>query len=164
MKNSHYFEVIVGLAIALGLGACANSPAPANQSSSGEIYAPYGNSSNVYPRYGIVQSIDLVQISSSGTGDGRNVGAGTVAGAVVGGIIGNQIGSGDGRTAATILGAAGGAYAGHALEKGSQQTTDAFKFTVLMEDRSYVTTTQTTNGDIRVGDRVQLDNGVMRRY
>lgn len=163
MKTTHHFEIIVGLVTVLGLGACANSPAPANQSSSGVTYPSSGNSSNVYPRYGVVQSIDLVQLSSSGTG-GRSIGAGTIAGAVVGGIVGNQIGSGDGKTAATVLGAAGGAYAGHALEKGNQQTTDAFKFTVLMEDRSYVTTTQTTNGDIRVGDRVQLDNGVMRRY
>jgi len=33
-----------------------------------------------------------------------------------------------------------------------------------MRDGSYQTVMQTTNPDIRVGDRVQIDNGVARRY
>lgn len=44
------------------------------------------------------------------------------------------------------------------------QTADAFKFTILMEDRSYQTLIQTAHGDLRVGDRVQVGNGAVRRY
>ena len=40
---------------------------------------------------------------------------GTAAGAVVGGVLGNQIGSGSGRTAATVVGAAAGGFAGYKL-------------------------------------------------
>jgi outer membrane lipoprotein SlyB len=158
MKTMNTLGPIVALAAALTLSACANAPEPAYNSGASAPYPASSDSNRVYPRYGVVQSIDLVQ------GTGGSLGAGTLAGAVVGGIVGNQVGSGDGKTAATILGAAGGAYAGHALEKRNQQTGDAFKFTVLMEDRSYQTLTQTTNGDIRVGDRVLLENGVVRRY
>lgn len=158
MKTMNTLGPIVALAAALTLSACANAPEPAYNSSANGSYPANNDSNRVYPRYGVVQSIDLVQ----GTGGG--LGAGTLAGAVVGGIVGNQVGSGDGKTAATILGAAGGAYAGHAIEKRNQQTGDAFKFTILMEDRSYLTLTQATNGDIRVGDRVMLENGTVRRY
>jgi uncharacterized protein YcfJ len=36
---------------------------------------------------------------------------------MVGGLVGNQFGHGNGRSAMTLAGAAGGAYAGHAIEK-----------------------------------------------
>jgi outer membrane lipoprotein SlyB len=113
-------------------------------------------------KYGVVQSIDLVRAEDGAS----NMGLGTLAGAVVGGILGNQVGGGSGNTAATVLGAAGGAYAGHELEKRnqSQPAGNAFKFTVRLNDGSYQSVTQTTNADIRVGDRVQIDNGVVRRY
>jgi uncharacterized protein YcfJ len=39
--------------------------------------------------------------------------AGTVIGGVAGGVLGHQIGGGSGKTIATVLGAAGGAYAGN---------------------------------------------------
>jgi len=99
------------------------------------------------------------------TGSGT-VGAGTIAGAVVGGILGHQVGGGSGNTAATVLGAAGGAYAGHALENNNQATqlVNAYQFTVRLSNGSYQTYTQTTSTDIRVGDRVQIDNGTLRRY
>ena len=46
-------------------------------------------------------------------GDAKGVGA--VAGGVVGGVLGNKLGKGKGLV--TILGAAGGAFAGHQIEK-----------------------------------------------
>lgn len=154
------FKTVLGVTTLLILGACANgNNTPAN---------PTGNalpqSSGTYTQYGVVQSIDLVQQAvASGSG---NVGAATIAGAVVGGILGHQIGGGSGNTAATVLGAAGGAYAGNTLEKNNQATqmVNAYKFTVRMNNGSYQTFTQTTNADIRVGDRVQIDNGTLRRY
>jgi outer membrane lipoprotein SlyB len=110
-----------------------------------------------------VQSIDLVQQQSTGIG-GTGIGVGAIAGAVVGGIVGNQVGGGTGNTAATVIGAAGGAYAGNEIEKRNQQKTTAYKFTIRMNDGSYQTLTQSSNADVRVGDRVVIDNGVARRY
>src|SRR6202035_2667216 len=46
---------------------------------------------------------------------------GTVIGGVAGGLLGSTIGSGSGRTAATVLGAAGGAYAGNQVQKNMQR-------------------------------------------
>ena len=161
MKTINKFGSVLGLATLLALGGCESMNSPANTAGSGNVYPQSTNASSNYTQYGVVQSIDLVRHDGIG---GTGIGVGTIAGAVVGGIVGNQIGSGQGNTAATVLGAAGGAYAGNQLEKRNQQQTDGYKFTIRMRDGSYQTLTQTTNADIRVGDRVQIDNGVARRY
>lgn len=159
MKAMNKFGSVLGMAAVLMLGACADTNRPINTSGTGTAYPQSG----AYAGYGVVQSIELVRQDTAGIA-GSGIGAGTIAGAVVGGIVGSQVGSGQGKTAATVIGAAGGAYAGHELEKRSQQQTDAYKFTIRMNDGSYQTVTQTTSGDIRVGDRVKIENGIAQRY
>lgn len=154
---------VLGLAAVLTLGACETMNFPANTSSSGSAYPQSSNSSGAYSGYGVVQSIDVVRQGNAGIG-GSGIGIGTIAGAVVGGVLGHQVGGGTGNTAATVVGAAGGAYAGHELEKRSQPQTNAYNFTIRMDNGSYQTLAQNTTADIRVGDRVQIDNGVVRRY
>jgi outer membrane lipoprotein SlyB len=162
MKTRHHCAAASGLAALLALSGCADMNTPGNAAGTP---LPYPQSTHSQTRYGVVQSIDLVR-ADGGTVGVNNIGIGTIAGAVVGGILGNQVGGGSGNTAATVIGAAGGAYAGHQLEKRnqSQPAGDAFKFTVRLNDGSYQSVTQSTNADIRVGDRVQIDNGVVRRY
>lgn len=154
MKSNYHLKSVIALAAVLALGACANT----NSSNYPDSYPQTNNSSREYSEYGVVQSIDLVR--QGGTG----VGGGAILGAVVGGILGNQVGGGDGKTAATVIGAAGGAYAGNEIEKRNQSQADAFKLTIRMRDGSYQTLTQTSHADIRVGDRVRIENGVARRY
>jgi outer membrane lipoprotein SlyB len=168
MTTMNKFGSVLGLAAVLTLGACETMNTPANTSSSGTAYPQSTNSSGVYPGYGVVQSIELVQQGNSGnTGiGGSGIGIGTIAGAVVGGIVGNQVGSGRGNTAATVVGAAGGAYVGHEIDKRQQQpqTADLYRFNIRMDGGFYQTLTQNTVADLRVGDRVHIDNGVARRY
>jgi outer membrane lipoprotein SlyB len=158
MAIQNNFKLVLSVTTLLLFGACADRGAPANPAASN-----YPQSSANQLQYGVVQSIDLVQQAPQGN---NGIGAGTIAGAVVGGILGHQIGGGSGNTAATVLGAAGGAYAAHALEQNQQagQAVNAYKFTVRRNDGSYQTVIQTDHADIRVGDRVQIDNGVVRRY
>lgn len=163
MKPLDSFGSLFGLAAVLTLGACAGMNTPANTSSSGMAYPPSTQSGGVYSGYGVVQSIELVKVDNAGIG-GSGIGVGTIAGAVVGGIVGSQVGQGQGKTAATVIGAAGGAYAGHELEKRSQQQSNAYKITIRMQNGARQTVTQTTGADIRVGDRVRIDNGVAQRY
>lgn len=158
MKTLNTLTAIAAVASTLLLGACADMNTANNYPNSGTAY-PQQNTSS-YTQYGVVQSIALVSQSST-----SNIGAGTIAGAVVGGILGHQIGDGTGNTAATVLGAAGGAYAGHELEKRNQaQQGNVYQLTVRLNNGSYQTLTQTTNNDIRVGDSVRIDNGVATRY
>lgn len=158
MKPVNKFGSVLGLAAVLTLGACADMNAPSNAYGSRPAYPQSDNPNGNYSNFGVVQSIELVRQENAG------IGIGTIAGAVVGGIVGNQVGAGQGKTAATVIGAAGGAYAGHEIEKRNQQQADAYKFTIRMRDGSYQTVIQTTNPDIRVGDRVRIDNGVAQRY
>lgn len=157
MNSIKNLKSIAGLCAVLALGGCVTNPsAPAASSS-------YPQPTNVYTQYGVVQSMELV---SQETANSSGIGAGTIAGAVVGGILGHQVGSGSGNTAATVLGAAGGAYVGNQMEKNRQgtQQVNAYRFNIRLNNGTYQSITQTSNDDIRVGDRVQIDNGVARRY
>ena len=155
MTHIYKLKAVAGLFAVLALGACGNM-------NTNPTANTYPQSSNVYSQYGVVQSIELVRQDVAH----NNIGAGTIAGAVVGGILGHQVGGGSGNTAATVLGAAGGAYVGNRLEKNNQgtQSVDAYKISIRMNNGTYQTITQTSDADIRVGDRVQIDNGVARRY
>jgi outer membrane lipoprotein SlyB len=62
-------------------------------------------------------------------------GVGAVAGGVLGGVLGHQIGSGNGRTAATVIGAVGGGFAGNEVEK-RYHTVTAYEVGVRMQDGS----------------------------
>ena len=66
---------------------------------------------------GVVRSVQLVEKKGSSSG------VGAVAGGVLGGVLGHQIGSGRGNTAATIVGAGAGAYAGNEVEKNKKKQT-----------------------------------------
>ena len=62
-----------------------------------------------------------VQVTKQAPTEDPNRVTGTVIGGVAGGLLGSSIGSGSGRTAATIVGAAGGAYVGNQVQKNAQQ-------------------------------------------
>src|SRR6266487_4193110 len=62
-------------------------------------------------RCGTVVSIGRIERKGQGSG------VGAVAGGVAGALLGNGMGQGNGRTAMTLLGGAGGAYAGNEIEK-----------------------------------------------
>ncbi len=168
MKHSINFGSVMGLAVALTVGGCANTNAPASNTGTGGAYPQSTNSGSgnpgAYAGYGVVQSIELVQHQANTGIAGTGIGVGAIAGAVVGGIVGNQVGGGTGNTVATVIGAAGGAYAGNEIEKRNQKSTNAYKLSVRMNDGSSQTLTQSENPDVRVGDRVRIDNGVARRY
>lgn len=91
--------------------------------------------------------------------EGAPSGAGVVAGGVLGAIVGNQMGDGNGRTAATILGAIGGGFAGNAVEKKMKKVT-AYLVQVRMEDGSARTLELATPAS--VGAKVTLEGSSLR--
>jgi len=82
---------------------------------------------------------------------------GPVAGGVGGAILGKQMGKGSGNTIMTILGAAGGAYAGHKVEQ-KVRTVTRWDVVVRMEDGSTRTVSAAEQPLWRVGDRVRVNN------
>jgi outer membrane lipoprotein SlyB len=85
---------------------------------------------------------------------------GPVAGGVGGAILGKQVGKGSGNTIMTILGAAGGAWAGHKIEQ-KVRTTTRWDVVVRMEDGSTRTVSAAEQPLWRVGDRVRVTNGTL---
>jgi outer membrane lipoprotein SlyB len=100
-------------------------------------------------RIGTVESIRSQTVENS------NTAIGTIGGALVGGLLGNQIGSGRGRTAATVVGAAGGAYAGNRMSSGSSLV---WIIGVRYDDGSLATIQQSASPGLRIGDRVRVTN------
>lgn len=87
---------------------------------------------------GTVQSVTAVERQGQVNGvpvGNTTIGIGTVAGGVIGGLLGNQVGNGNGKTLATVVGAAGGAYAGNTVEKNMKKVT-VYDVRVRMEDGS----------------------------
>lgn len=105
---------------------------------------------------GSVESIN--QIESKGQGSG----IGAVAGGIAGALLGNTMGAGNGRTAMTLLGAGGGAYAGNEIEKNTKKST-SYRIRVRLENGELRTVYQRTPPAVAVGDRVKVVNGEIVR-
>jgi len=104
---------------------------------------------------GAVESVTPVERSTKPAG----VGIGTVAGGVLGAVLGNQVGHGGGRTAATILGAVGGGFAGNAIE-GHVRKETVYQVGVRMEDGSQRMVEVARPPS--VGSRVTVEGNVLR--
>lgn len=111
---------------------------------------------------GTVESVVAVQRHGQVNGvavGSTTVGLGTVAGGVVGGLLGNQVGRGNGKTAMTVLGVAGGAVAGNAIEKNMKKVT-VYQMRVRMHDGSLRTIEQASA--VPSGSRVIVTGNTLR--
>ena len=104
-------------------------------------------------------TIDAIRVTEK-PGEGSAVGM--IAGGLLGGLLGNQIGAGRGNTAATIVGAAGGAYAGNQIEKNVKKVAQ-YAVTVRMDDGSARTINYDVEPGFRTGDRVRFIDGRLTR-
>lgn len=91
---------------------------------------------------------------------GQATGVGAVAGGVLGGVLGRQLGGSGHRTAGTVVGAAGGAVAGHMIEK-KARSGKTFEIGVRFDDGSSRVFTQDTHPSWNTGARVKLVNGAL---
>lgn len=113
-----------------------------------------------YPTsFGVIDAIDVVRTG----GDNNNSAAGTIFGGIVGGVLGHQIGSGRGNDAATVAGAIGGAVIGHEIGE-NRSGGSAYRIHVRLASGEYQSFTENDLAGLRVGDRIQIDNGHVFRY
>ncbi len=106
---------------------------------------------------GKIEAIEIYRAA-----DNNPVNGGTLIGGIAGGVIGHQIGSGRGNTAATIAGALGGAVVGNEIAKKQRQAT-RYRVTVRLDSGSSLIVEETRELDLRVGDRVRIDDGHIYR-
>ena len=152
--NRLFAAATLALAIAFAATAAAQSPPPqAAPAASAPMPAAPPARVKVCSECGVVRSVKFVEKKGSSSG------VGAVAGGVLGGVLGHQIGSGRGNTAATILGAGAGAYAGNEVEK-NKKTKSYWNVSVKMENGTTRTYTYDNKPEFREGDRVKtLDEG-----
>jgi outer membrane lipoprotein SlyB len=110
--------------------------------------------------YGRVTNVAMVTPGTRASG--ANSAAGTIIGGAIGGAIGNTIGGGAGRIAATILGAIGGAAIGNTLANRPYNNYAGPVYRVwVATDSGAMRTYDVTATNLRPGDRVRIDNGVI---
>jgi outer membrane lipoprotein SlyB len=105
---------------------------------------------------GVVEAVNVLEVK----GDGGYLGM--IAGGVIGGLLGHQVGGGRGQTAATVVGAAGGAVAGREIEK-RVKTTKHYEVIVRLESGGTQAVAYPAQPEFKAGDRVRVENGTLVR-
>lgn len=185
MRGKSVRRVLLSAVLAVGVGACANNAVqPGIVSTSGSSVAsapPYGSSqtygnqgygnnqsyANAQPGdTGRVVSINDVSLRGGGGGGGSGPSNGTMIGGLLGGLGGIAIGASGGRGVGGgliggVLGAVGGAIAGTILDNHTSVGGGGrgIEVTVQKDSGQTVTVAQRDDGDIQLGDRVQVVQG-----
>jgi outer membrane lipoprotein SlyB len=105
---------------------------------------------------GAIKQIDPITESQAS-------GVGAVAGGVLGGVVGHQFGKGNGNKAMTVLGAVGGAVAGHQVEKSVNTKVVGYRVQVQLDNGETRTFEPAQLDGLKVGDRVRVEQGQLRR-
>lgn len=149
------------IAVSSFLSGCASPNQPSNvQSYPAQNTYPAATQQGYNTQYGV---IDSIQVTRAPANTGPGVGA--VVGGVVGGLLGNQVGGGNGKIAATAAGAIGGAVVGNQVEQNNRAPgREMYQINIRLDNGSYETVTQDSMNDLRVGNRVRVENGRVYRY
>ena len=140
-------RLLVPMAVATLLGACA-VPYPAYS----QLPEMNARAESAQVEYGVVSAIEKAR--------GVPSGAGAAVGGVIGAVIGREIGgSGDARTAGTMIGALLGAMAGREIERQHGSGRDGVRVVVRLDRGGERSVEQADGQDLRIGDRVAVDNG-----
>lgn len=167
MRISRLFAIATGSALAATLAACGYNPTlPASQPVAGYPSA-YPAAAPVALEYGRVTNIQYFPGGTASAPGGANVSGavlGAVAGAVAGNLAGRAIGDGSTRDKATVLGGVAGAAIGS--QSGRTATAPAgavYRVTVQTDHGAVRIYDVPATGDLRIGDRVRVQNGVIYR-
>ncbi|MGK2941882.1 MAG: glycine zipper 2TM domain-containing protein [Immundisolibacter sp.] len=133
--------------------ASAAAKKPATRAVAAPVAMPPAAPAPMCADCGVVTRIQSYRVEGQGSG------VGAVAGAVVGGLLGNQVGGGSGKKIATVAGAAGGAYAGHEIEK-RQRAGTTYQVDVRMENGNTVTLDYANPPTLSEGQKVRVSGGV----
>lgn len=160
MQNTFRLISSASAVLALaGLVACAPM-SPRGDSSYPATTTYPATQQNNYVEYGRVINVESIQTAEQGRGSG----VGAVLGGVAGAVVGHQIGGGSGKDAATVIGAVGGAVAGNAIEKNRNSTVrESYRVSVQLDNGSSRAYDVPSYGNLRVGDRVKIENGQINR-
>jgi outer membrane lipoprotein SlyB len=159
MRTTRLASIVGTSAAAALLAACSsvplytNAPAPV-------VYPSTATAAPASLEYGRVTNIEYFPGGVSRSG--ANV-PGAILGGVAGAVLGNQIGRGGGRDAATVLGGAAGAAVGSQVGRTNSVTEPVYRITLQTDQGTVRVYDVPATGDLHVGDRVRVENGVIYR-
>ena len=120
-----------------------------------------------YSEFGRITNIEYTPATSASntSPNARNALIGGVIGAVVGNVVGKNSNDGKNRTGATVIGGAAGAAIGSQVGKTetANNTNAAYRVTIQTDAGVPRVYEVPGTGDLRVGDRVRVENGVIYR-
>lgn len=172
---SNRFKSVASVVAAAGLAAslvgCVAPPAYSDANYPNQTAYPVQSTQQGYAvpaqpvqmaEFGRVSQIQLVRTEEKPRGGS---GAGAIIGGVAGALIGHQIGGGFGRDAATAVGAIGGAVAGNSIEKNNAapNVREVYRVSIQLDNGAYRAYDIGGGIDLRVGDRVRIENGQIIR-
>ncbi|MDY7575881.1 glycine zipper 2TM domain-containing protein [Actimicrobium sp. CCI2.3] len=160
MKNTIALAATVLFASSMLAGCAAPYQQPYNsQNYSQPSSQGYNNQQGNNTQYGVIDSIQVSRAANS-----SGIGAGAVVGGLVGGLLGNQVGGGTGRAVATAAGVVGGAVVGNQVEQNRSAGREVYQVNVRLDSGQYEAITLDNVNDLRVGNRVRVENGRVYRY
>jgi outer membrane lipoprotein SlyB len=168
MRKPSRFLSFSATALLLGTLAACGTPPPPPQEHLAVRPSPYPAGQVAYPaapqpayvEYGRVANIEVIRTQQPG----QSSGAGAVIGGIAGAVIGHQFGGGFGRDAATVAGAVGGGVIGNNIERRNQTTVqESYRVSIQVDNGAYRAYDVGSPGDLRIGDRVRIDNGRISR-
>lgn len=154
-------KLLIALLIPLTLTACVNNPGygPQGYGQPQQGYNPHMQQSQPYANVSFGRVVSVQDTMLQPNQNDINM-TGALIGGAVGLLAGSQVGKGKGNTAATIVGTAGGAYAGNEIAKRNAQPVPAYVFNVKLGNGQHVQVIQPRDaGYFRVGDQVRVTYG-----
>ncbi len=165
MRGNSLRAVLLPILLAAGVGACAN-----NGVQPGYVTTPHGSSQASASTYGTPtgESGRVVAINDTSIRGGGSSGNGPLVGGLLGGLGGMAIGASGGRgigggLIGGVLGGIAGAIGGTIFDRPSPGR--GVEVTVQKDNGQTVTIAQRDDGDVQLGDRVQIvqdRNGVAK--
>lgn len=173
MRGISARAILLPVLLAGAVGACANNGVQPGYVNTASGYSTASASTYGQPvGSGRVVAINDVSLQGGGGGSGSGPGNGTMMGGLLGGLGGIAIGaSGGGGVGGGliggVLGAVGGAIAGTIIDRHTSIGGGGrgIEVTVQRDDGQQVTVAQRDDGDVQLGDRVQIlqdRNGVAK--
>lgn len=162
LHKSRFIAMASSVLAISALTACAPMTPTGQVTSFPTSTMPASNPQGAFVEFGRISNVEIVRAPQPSAGPG----IGAVIGGVAGAVLGNQVGTGGGRTGATIIGAVGGAVAGNAIERSRTANASAgesYRVTVQLDNGTTRAYDMASYGDMRINDRVRIENGQLVR-
>lgn len=164
-SSSRFMPIALGAALATALAGCSYSsrtvalePTYTTVPATTVVTAP---ASLEFGRVANIEYFPGGRVTSGVNVQGAILGA--VAGAVAGNLAGRAIGGDSTRDTATVLGGAAGAAIGSQTGRSASATDPVYRVSIHTDQGVMRIYDVPGTGDLRIGDRVRVENGVIYR-